>query len=64
MHDLGNRTFMTPEQQEQASILAREVAFSEAKISKILNLVSTVLDDTKGKVERKQAQTLEELQVA
>lgn len=34
----------------------------ELKINKIIELLGSVLEDTKGKVERKQAQTLEELQ--
>ncbi len=35
----------------------------EAKVSKLAEMLSTVVADTKGRVEKKQAQTYEEMQV-
>ncbi|GMH42222.1 hypothetical protein BSKO_10141 [Bryopsis sp. KO-2023] len=52
----------TPEQQERLVVSIKAIAFTEAKICKVLEMLGSVLEETKGKVERKQAQTLEELQ--
>jgi splicing factor 3A subunit 3 len=40
-----------------------QVALAEARVRKVAELLANVVGDTKGKVERKQAQTFEEMQV-
>ncbi|KAI3432859.1 hypothetical protein D9Q98_010442 [Chlorella vulgaris] len=46
---------------ERQSAAARAVALLEAKASKLCSMLSSVLEDTKGRIEKKQAQTYEEL---
>lgn len=41
---------------------ARQAAVLEAKVSKMAEMLSSVIADTKGRVEKKQAQTYEEMQ--
>ena len=41
---------------------AREVALLEAKVRRLLELLGTVLEDTKANVEKKLARTYEEMQ--
>ncbi len=41
----------------------RQVALLEVKVRKMAELLVNVIADTKGKVEKKQAQTYEEMQV-
>ena len=48
------------EARRQAST-ARETAVLEAKVSKLCDMLSSVIEDTKGRVEKRQAQTYEEL---
>lgn len=59
----GKRTLVSQEQKDQVQVFSKRVAFVESKVAKLIEMLGTVLEDTKGKVERKQAQTLEELQV-
>ncbi|PRW61113.1 splicing factor 3A subunit 3 [Chlorella sorokiniana] len=49
------------EQRERQAAAARAVALLEAKASKLCEMLGSVLEDTKGRIEKKQAQTYEEL---
>lgn len=49
------------EDRERAAAAARATALLEAKASKLCAMLSSVIDDTKGRIEKKQAQTYEEL---
>lgn len=41
---------------------AREAAFAEARVARLLELLGPVLEDTKSNIEKKQARTYEEMQ--
>ena len=47
--------------QEQRVAAARTVALLEAKARRLCDMLSSVIEDTKGRIEKKQAQTYEEL---
>ncbi|KAL4446223.1 hypothetical protein ABPG77_003030 [Micractinium sp. CCAP 211/92] len=48
-------------ERERQAAAARAVALLEAKAAKLCEMLSSVLEDTKGRIEKKQAQTYEEL---
>ena len=48
-------------QRERQAAAARAVALLEAKATRLCDMLSSVLEDTKGRIEKKQAQTYEEL---
>ena len=48
-------------QRERQAATARAVALLEAKATRLCDMLSSVLEDTKGRIEKKQAQTYEEL---
>jgi splicing factor 3A subunit 3 len=49
------------EERERAAAAARATALLEAKAARLCAMLSSVIEDTKGRIEKKQAQTYEEL---
>ena len=54
---------MSDGERRKAAAAAYHVAFTEAKIEKVVEMLGTVLEDTQGRVEKKQAQTVKEREV-
>lgn len=52
---------LPPEEQEKATAAARAVAFEEARLRRLCEMLSSVLADTLGRIEKRQAQTYEEM---
>lgn len=52
----------TEAERERQTAQARAVALLEAKASKLCDMLASVIEDTKGRIEKKQAQTYEEMQ--
>jgi len=44
-----------------SSSAAKEVALLEAKVSKLCSMLESIIEDTKGRIEKRQAQTYEEI---
>ena len=61
-HVIGVVPPRRPEESKEQESKVKEVGLIEAKIHRVIELLGNILEDTKGKVQRKQAQTIEELQ--
>lgn len=53
---------LTNEQNKEREATMKSIALVEVKIKRIVSLLGNILEETKEKVQRKQAQTIEELQ--